>query len=325
MGEQIFYWSPAKHWRMSDEGVVIGESTYTGMIVEWFPEFYFFAQTGVTINRLLERFSSGSEKEANEILELLIQDRVLVEGILPPREVFSPQEGLFVNPYSEQIRYSKEALDYYVSEQLNRTHAACRSTKIQLETSGALPDIIQKRRSCRRFDMKTPVSFATFSNLLSSLKQRKEDKILYNYASAGGLYPIDVFVYVKPRRVEGVKAGFYYFNPADHSLVLVNNIDQVIKDDHELINQDIFAQSAFSVYLVYNARASMPKYGADGYFYACIEAGIITATLNMVAEDLNVGLCSIGHMNFEEIQTFLKLEDHQVILHAIEGGLKIDG
>jgi hypothetical protein len=30
-------------------------------------------------------------------------------------------------------------------------------------------------------------------------------------------------------------------------------------------------------------------------------------------------------MNFEEIQTFLKLEDHQVILHAIEGGLKIDG
>ncbi len=59
-----------------------------------------------------------------------------------------------------------------------------------------------------------------------------------------------------------MKAGFYYYNPSKNSLVIVNNIDQVIKSDHELINQDLFTQSAFSVYLVYNANASSPKYGS---------------------------------------------------------------
>ena len=77
--------------------------------------------------------------------------------------------------------------------------------------------------------------------------------------------------------------------------MIVNNIDQVIKSDHELINQDLFTQSAFSVYLVYNANASIPKYGSDGYLFACIESGIITATLNMVAETLNLGVCSHAH------------------------------
>ncbi|WP_241745599.1 SagB/ThcOx family dehydrogenase, partial [Bacillus thuringiensis] len=110
------------------------------------------------------------------------------------------------------------------------------------------------------------------------------------------------------KRIEDMKAGFYYYNPSKNSLVIVNNIDQVIKSDHELINQDLFTQSAFSVYLVYNANASIPKYGSDGYLFACIESGIITATLNMVAETLNLGVCSVGHMKFEEIQQFLCLD-----------------
>lgn len=45
-----------------------------------------------------------------------------------------------------------------------------------------------------------------------------------------------------------MKAGFYYYNPSKNSLVIVNNIDQVIKSDHELINQDLFTQSAFSLF-----------------------------------------------------------------------------
>ena len=89
-----------------------------------------------------------------------------------------------------------------------------------------------------------------------------------------------------------MKAGFYYYNPSKNSLVIVNNIDQVIKS-YQLINQDLFTQSAFSVYLVYNANASIPKYGSDGYLFACIESGIITATLNMVAETLNLGFVQL--------------------------------
>lgn len=323
MSEQIYYWSPIKHWEKWDNGVLIGETRYTGVVSEWFPEFYFLAQKGVTVSRLLERFSLGSEEEAQKIVELMIKNRVLVSNILHPREVFSTQEKIFPNPYSDQIRFSKDDLDKYISEQLNRMHPAVRSTGIQLEPKDELPAMIRERRSCRQFDMKNPVPFSEISQLFSTFKQRKEEKIYYHYASAGGVYPIDIFVYIKPKRVEGVKAGFYYYSPSENSLLLVNNIDQVIKSDHEMINQELFTQSAFSVYLVYNANASMPKYGSDGYLFACIESGIITATLNMVAETLNLGICSVGHMKFEDIHRFLSLDNHQVFLHGIEVGVKI--
>lgn len=324
MSEQTYYWSPVKHWERSHNEVRIGGKLYKGITSEWFPEFYFLAQKGVTISKLLERFSLGDDDEAKEIVDLMIKDRVLVKNICNPREVFSTQEKIFPNPYSNQIRYSKDELDQFISEQLNRTHSGASAKGIQLEGNGELPAMIRERRSCRQFDMGTPVPYEDFVQLFSTLKQRKEEeKIFYHYASAGGAYPIDVFVYIKPKRVEGIKAGFYYYNPSENSLYPVNNIDQVIKSDHEMINQELFNQSAFSVYLVYNAHASMPKYGSDGYFYACIESGMITATLNMVAETLNLGMCSVGHMKFEEIQHFLGLEDHQVFLHAIEVGVKI--
>ncbi|MFP7736239.1 SagB/ThcOx family dehydrogenase [Priestia aryabhattai] len=323
MSEQIYYWSPIKHWEKVHNEVLIGETRYTGVMSEWFPEFYFLTQKGMTISQLLERFSLGNEEEVQKIVELMIKDRVLVSNILHPREVFSTQEKIFPNPYSDQIRFSKDDLDKYISEQLNRIHPAARSTGIQLETKDELPAMIRERRSCRKFDMKNPVPFSEFAQLFSTLKQRKEEKIYYHYASAGGVYPIDIFVYIKPKRVEDIKAGFYYYSPSENSLMFVNNIDRVIKSDHEMINQELFTQSAFSVYLVYNSRASMPKYGSDGYLFACIESGIITATLNMVAETLNLGVCSVGHMKFEDIHRFLSLDNHQVFLHGIEVGLKV--
>ncbi len=323
MSEQIYYWSPIKHWEKVHNEVLIGETRYTGVMSEWFPEFYFLTQKGMTISQLLERFSLGNEEEVQKIVELMIKDRVLVSNILHPREVFSTQEKIFPNPYSDQIRFSKDDLDKYISEQLNRIHPAARSTGIQLETKDELPAMIRERRSCRQFDMKNPVPFSEFAQLFSTLKQRKEEKIYYHYASAGGVYPIDIFVYIKPKRVEDIKAGFYYYSPSENSLMFVNNIDRVIKSDHEMINQELFTQSAFSVYLVYNSRASMPKYGSDGYLFACIESGIITATLNMVAETLNLGVCSVGHMKFEDIHRFLSLDNHQVFLHGIEVGLKV--
>lgn len=44
MSEQIYYWSPIKHWEKLHNEVLIGETRYTGVMSEWFPEFYFLAQ-----------------------------------------------------------------------------------------------------------------------------------------------------------------------------------------------------------------------------------------------------------------------------------------
>ncbi|TKI75326.1 dehydrogenase, partial [Bacillus wiedmannii] len=131
------------------------------------------------------RFSLGNIEETQKTIELMIKNRVLVSNILHPREIFSTQEKIFPNPYSNQIRFSKEELDTYMREQFNRTHVAARSTEIQLETTNELPTIIKERRSCRQFDMKKHIKFLEFSHFVSTLKQVREEKIYYHYASAG--------------------------------------------------------------------------------------------------------------------------------------------
>lgn len=159
MSEQIYYWSPIKHWEKLHNEVLIGEMRFTGILSECFPEFYFMAQKGVKISELVERFSLGNIEETQKTIELMIKNRVLVSNILHPREVFSTQEKIFTNPYSDQIRFSKEELDKYMNEQLNRMHVAARSTEIQLETTDEVPTIIKERRSCRQFDMEKHISF----------------------------------------------------------------------------------------------------------------------------------------------------------------------
>ena len=167
---------------------------FTGILSEWFPDFYFMAQKGVKISELVERFSLGNVEETQKH-RAHDKNRVLVSNILHPREVFSSQEKIFSNPYSNQIRFSKEKLDKYMSEQLNRTHVAARSTEIQLETTNELPTIIKERRSCRQFDMEKHISFSEFSRFLSTLKQVREEKYtIITQVQAGSIPLISLFM-----------------------------------------------------------------------------------------------------------------------------------
>lgn len=66
----------------------------------------------------------------------------------------------------------------------------------------------------------------------------------------------------------------------------------------------------------------MPKYGGMGYYYACIDTGIMVEVLTQVAEENDIGLCSIGDMNFSKIEKYFDLSKNQVLLHIVEVGLK---
>ena len=45
------------------------------------------------------------------------------------------------------------------------------------------------------------------------------EKLLYG--SAGGSYPVQAYLSVKPSRVTGLASGGYYYDPSGHRLVAV--------------------------------------------------------------------------------------------------------
>ena len=78
-----------------------------------------------------------------------------------------------------------------------------------------------RRHAVRRFSLK-PISLASLSNLLESVRRVEVDgKHKYAYSLAGGVYPNQVYLHVKPGRVDGLTSGTYYYHPVEHSLQLL--------------------------------------------------------------------------------------------------------
>nr|DAB41917.1 TPA_exp: ArzO - NRPS (Cy, A, Ox, PCP) [Fischerella sp. PCC 9339] len=179
-----------------------------------------------------------------------------------------------------------------------------------------------KRQSYRHF-LDTPIPFAQFSELLSCLLQIKLNNAplpKYRYASAGNLYPVQTYLYVKPGRVEGLEAGTYYYHPADHRLVLLSPEAVIERHIHSEINQPIFDESAFSLFLIGQLSAITPMYGELARDFCLLEAGYISQLLMSVAPASQIGLCPVGAQDFAAIQNVFEIDSNHILLHSFFGG-----
>lgn len=318
---EVFYWSPAFQWKLVNGEITIDGKVYSGLGLDTFLQLYSFTQEGVKLNELAEKFLNEDQEKLDNFISRLVDEKILVNSILGPHEVFHPILKEFSNSYGDEIFTSMERFEKYKHDQLKRTVNSKHNQTINLENSVSYPDFISKRKSYREFSQKQ-ISFSKFSKLLSVFKQFKEgDTIRYFYATAGGLYPIDVYVYVKKGRVEHVDEGLYYYDPVNNKLKLVSE-DSISNEIHHYGNRKIFKESAFTTFFVYNAGVNMPKYGSSGYFYACLDTGIMIGTLTQNAELLQMGLCSIGEIFFDKIKDKFPLTSNHVLMHTIECGLK---
>jgi len=310
-----YYWSPAIKWDEEQYTHIDPEIRYL------MPKFYFYMQKGRTIEEIKYYFSEISQYKLEAFLKEAIQDGLLVSSILSPQDVFKSQDKLFYNPYGEDIKYNPTAYESFKSKQLNRQMNPM-GEKMYLKKSKQFPSFVETRNSHRKFNIREQLPLSELSQLLSVLMQRRnQTNIKYYYPSAGGLYPIDIYIYIKENRVENLKQGIYYYSPIENSLTMVNEFCTITDEIQHYTNKSIFNSSALTVYMIYNADATMPKYGSDGYFYACIDTGIIVNTLDYVASMLNIGTCSIGEIHFDSIKDFFKLNDNQVLIHSMEIGL----
>ncbi|GMQ62976.1 amino acid adenylation domain-containing protein [Vallitalea maricola] len=179
-----------------------------------------------------------------------------------------------------------------------------------------------KRRSYRTFS-ENIISFDTFSHFMESMSlitdgDKHSNK--YMYGSSGGLYPVQLYLYVKNNRIENLAGGIYYYNPKDH--MLVSLADTIIEPEvHVERNQAIFEQSAFSLFLIGEEKAIVPMYGKkESFAFMNLEAGIMTQLLEMTSVDYNIGLCQIGSIDFDKIRKHFQLDESHVYLHCLLGG-----
>lgn len=178
-----------------------------------------------------------------------------------------------------------------------------------------------RRRSYRLFN-RDPVSLQQLGSLLGSLRRVNiEENSRHRYGSAGGLYPVQTYLYIKPDRLEGAEAGAYYYHPARHRLVALNTDDRIDRNIYDpIINAPIFDTAAFAVFFLAQMNAIGPMYGERSLQYATLEAGLMAQLLETEAPDHHVGLCQIGELDFESIRHMFMLTPTHVLVHSMLGG-----
>lgn len=185
-------------------------------------------------------------------------------------------------------------------------------------TTTALPDL----KSHREFTP-GPIPIAEFTEFFAPLHGQRDPlsgEAKFQYGSAGGLYPVQIYVYVKPQAVEDLAGGIYRYFPLDHALELV--ADRVLPDDiHWGYNRAMGDAAAFYIYLIADPTLVAEQYGetlAEPLSY--IEAGMISQRLRHAALETGFGVCSVGDIQFARYAQDFHLSEHHKLLTAMVAG-----
>jgi SagB-type dehydrogenase family enzyme len=174
----------------------------------------------------------------------------------------------------------------------------------------------RERLSYRRF-LPESLSFKQLSDFLRPLSRIELEGLpKYLYPSAGSIYPVQTYLSVKSGCVEGLVEGVYYYNPELHQLTKLSEGACVERSIHATINQPIFDQSAFSLFLIGDLTAISLQYGDLARDFCLLEAGYMGQLLMMTAAEHHIGLCPVGGLDFGQIRDGFVLGENHVLLHS---------
>lgn len=318
------YFAPQMPWRLECNSLYIACYHFTQDVASLFPEFYYLTSFGIVIDELTHKLKDVLDKEKTElIVRQFLSMGIVVTSPQQPNELFYTQGMLYQshNKFNDSIKIKEDELNSFKKAQLARSiQSHCNAISLK-NCDNEIPTYLLERRTQRSFSVEK-IGIDKLSMLFSALKQRTiESEIKYMYSSAGGLYPIDFYLYVKENRVEGLAKGLYVYSPLKNTLTMIEENLNLNEEVHFFQNQEIFLNSACSLFLVYNANTNMPKYDGMGYYYAILDAGIAIHALTVTAQLCGIGLCSIGDMDFDSIRESFNLNNTDVYLHCIELGL----
>lgn len=186
----------------------------------------------------------------------------------------------------------------------------------------SLPDEKYLLRSAQRHFLNKKISIDSFSQFLMLLKQASiQNKGKYLYPSAGDIYPVQTYLYIKEGAIESIDEGAYYYHPIQHILYRVPSPANFSRLDHFYYNREYYDKAGFCIFFIAQLNVIAPIYGQKiSLDFAKLEAGYMGQLLMMHQASFNIGLCPIGGVKTENLPAnFLLSESHELV-HTLLGG-----
>jgi amino acid adenylation domain-containing protein len=306
-----------------------GERLYrTGDLARWRPE-------GVIELLGREDFQvkiAGQRVELGEIEQILLEHpRVERAAVVASGERRRQQLVAFVTAggNGSQAHRDETAHDGFIEDPLKRLEFKLRRLGrrdlrdyrlVVLHGSQWWSEDGARRVSCRSFAA-APLQSGLLGQLLSIMRAHEDGAFArHAYASADGLYPVQVYLQIMRGRVNEIDAGVYCYEPSGHRLALLAQDDRLAVDPAALLS--LADEPAFLIYLVASSAAIEPLYGSLWRDFALIEVGLICQLLEDGAARYGLGLCQLGGAApASRFAEHLDLGAGHELLHALAGGV----
>ena len=168
---------------------------------------------------------------------------------------------------------------------------------------------IAERRSVRDFG-RGGLSRDDVGQLLWAAQGITHRKGYRTAPSAGGLYPIEV--YVVAGKVDALEPGVYRYSPRRHELVRVASGDRRSDLAAAALGQDWVKHAPAVLVIAGVYQRSSRKYGRRALRYTHIEVGHVAQNVYLQAAALGLGTVLVGAFHDPEVQEVLDLPgDHE--------------
>lgn len=185
--------------------------------------------------------------------------------------------------------------------------SACQDVPLPL----ALGEAFARRRSARTFHPERPLPFGRLVALLKSacgVGRTESDGLTYRtWPSAGGLFPIDIFVSMQ--NVQDTPQVLARYNPLAHRLTVHGDASHTTALASALHAAPSWAADAGALLvLVGQFWKSKHKYGTRGYRYCLLDAGHLGQNVCLAATALEMSACPVGSFDETIIERALSLD-----------------
>lgn len=126
-------------------------------------------------------------------------------------------------------------------------------------------------------------------------------------ASAGGLYPLEVFLITGKGTVKDLPAGVYRYAPASNSLRTLVSGDKRTLLAHSALSQMWLARAPALVVIGAVFGKTTARYGKRGINYVFMESGIASQNLCLQAQAIGLRSGTVGAFNDSRLAAALKL------------------
>jgi len=137
--------------------------------------------------------------------------------------------------------------------------------------------------------------------------------------SAGALYPLEVFAFVK--NVSDLPSGIYHYHPGpginEHSIELIQSADREKRLPDATLGQDCIKKAAVCFIISSVVQRTAVKYGDRSERYVLLEAGHAAQNICLQSEALGLGSVTVGAFYDDKVKALIEFDAEPVYIVCV--------